>query len=309
MENTQNVVLKTYGLVKNYKDHTVLNDVNMTIYEGDIYGFVGENGAGKTTIIRAITGLIHCQSGYYELFGKKSTEPDFDLTLKKIGGIVEKPSFFGNLSAIDNIVYQQEMIGLEKNIQNAYDLLRLVDLDNVDEKKKVKDYSLGMKQRLAIAMCMVNNPDFLLLDEPMNGLDPKGIADLRNLIIDLNQNKGVTFLISSHILSELDLVATRYGIISKGKMVKEIDRNELNNSISKYIELVTSNNMNAFNLIHINYPDLKVEYQEQCIRIYNIEDYNHVLQSLLENGITIQGITSKQEGFENYYLKLMKEAK
>jgi len=302
----EEVILKTNGLVKEYKDKKVLNDVTMNIRRGDVYGFVGENGAGKTTLIRAITGLINCNKGDYELFGISNKDSKICNSRRKVAGIVESPSIFGNLNALDNLLFQQALMGI-KDEEKANELLKLVNLENVDLKKKVGDYSLGMRQRLAIAMCLVSDPEFLILDEPLNGLDPQGIVDMRNLIIELNTKKNITFLISSHILSELAFVATRYGIISKGKMVLEISKDEIQSKFRKQTNLYTSNNEKALELIKLNFSNIEVSYSDGFINIYENENNNPILELLIKNEIEIISVSNKQETFEDFYLQVMNQ--
>ena len=207
-------VLQTFDIVKKYNKQRVLDKVNMNIQKGDIYGFVGENGSGKTTIIRLVTGLIFADEGSYELFGVSNKDKKILQSRKKVGAVVETPSIYRNMTAYENLKTQCLLLGVndENKIKEVLEIVGLVDL--YDSKKHAGNFSLGMRQRLGIAMALLNEPEFLILDEPMNGLDPEGIVSMRELIIHLNQNKGITFLISSHILTELSLIANRYGIIS-----------------------------------------------------------------------------------------------
>ena len=237
-------VLVTDGISKFYKSQRVLFNVSMHVKKGDIYGFVGENGAGKTTIIRIICGLTTPESGSYKLFGIDSDDKNILEARKKCNAIVEAPSIYHNLSAYENLKIQMRMIGLPVDLNRIADLLQTVGLEGVSVKKKVGNFSLGMRQRLGIAMCLVNDPEFLILDEPLNGLDPEGIVNMRNLILKLNKEKNITFLISSHILTELSLVATKYGIISRGELVKEISKEELENVEKKETLIKTTDNEN-----------------------------------------------------------------
>ena len=210
-------VLQTFGLSKKYKNQWALKDVNMHISKGDIYGFVGENGSGKTTIIRLITGLIFPTEGKLALFGVNSDSPEILVQRKKTGAIVESPSIYMNMSAAENLRLQCSILGITENVEERVKAtLNEVGLaDMYENKKHASNFSLGMRQRLGIGMALLGEPEFIILDEPMNGLDPAGIVEVRELILKLNQEKKITFLISSHILSELALVATKYGIISK----------------------------------------------------------------------------------------------
>lgn len=295
------VVFKTYNLCKSYKGRRVLNNVNMTINKGDIYGFVGENGAGKTTIIRALTGLINCESGELELFGVKNSDPEYYKQLERVSAIVESPSIYPNLSAFDNILYQQKLLGIE-NDEMARNLLQLVGLNGVADSKKAGNFSLGMRQRLSIAMCLVASPEFMIFDEPMNGLDPVAISQVRNLILDLNKIKGITFLISSHILSELDLVANKYGIISHGNIVLEESRSSIASKLKKTTIFNTSDNDKAYELLISN--GYKAEKKENLC-IYDEFNNNDVFKLFIDNNITVNGIETKEASFEDFYLSLL----
>lgn len=216
-------ILETTNLTKKYKEVIAVNEVNMTIYEGDIYGFIGENGAGKSTVIRLITNIAKPTSGGFEI--------NLPQKLGQVAAIVETPAIHSSLTAIDNLSYQATMLGLKKSKEELEDLLREVSLEEViNLKKKAKDFSLGMKQRLTIALALMGEPKLILLDEPMNGLDPVGIKKMRDLILKLNKDNKITFLISSHLLMELDRVATKYGFISRGKLIKEVSAEEIHQS-------------------------------------------------------------------------------
>jgi len=224
-------VIKSMGLTKVYGEKTAVNNVNMTVNRGDIYGFIGANGAGKTTFIRMIVGLIKPTSGTFELLGA-SNGAGLDAARKKVGSIVETPALLYNMNAHDCLTAHQMLYG-KTDAQKVTDILKLVGLGDTG-KKKVKDFSLGMKQRLAIAGALVNNPEILILDEPTNGMDPQGIVEIRNFLIKLAKD-GMTILISSHILSELQQLATRIGIIRDGALIDEFDIKSLGKqSLEKY---------------------------------------------------------------------------
>ncbi len=215
------IVLKTHKITKKYNKITAVDSFNMTIYKGDIYGLIGKNGAGKTTLSRIIMGLSIPNSGELTLFGE-SSQSKLNEVRKRTGSVIEIPALYPNLTAYQNLEYYRIQRGIpdKKVITSA---LEMVDLTNTN-KKKFKNFSMGMKQRLGLALALLNNPDFIILDEPINGLDPMGIVEMRNTIIKLNQDYGITILISSHILKELYLVATRYGIINEGKLIKELSQ-------------------------------------------------------------------------------------
>ncbi len=215
------VILKTTNLTKKYNHTPVVNKVSMTINRGDIYGFIGKNGAGKTTLIRMVCGLASPAEGSLELFGSS----DLTAGRARIGTVIESPALFPNMTARENLMVQCKLQNITdySRIDNVLELVGLHDI----HRKKAKNFSLGMRQRLAIAIALIGEPEFLILDEPVNGLDPEGIKEVRELIVHLNQAKGITVLISSHILGELSKFATRYGIIHRGKLIEEITEEEL----------------------------------------------------------------------------------
>ncbi len=298
-------VLVTDGISKFYKSQRVLFNVSMHVKKGDIYGFVGENGAGKTTIIRIICGLTRPEAGSYKLFGIDSDDKNILEARKKCNAIVEAPSIYHNLSAHENLKMQMRMIGLPVDLNRIADLLQTVGLEGVSAKKKVGNFSLGMRQRLGIAMCLVNDPEFLILDEPLNGLDPEGIVNMRNLILKLNKEKNITFLISSHILTELSLVATKYGIISRGELVKEISKEELENVEKKETLIKTTDNEKAFNYLKTKLPSDKLDYLDNTIIITGDIDINELVKEFLELKVAIVDIQTRQASIEDYYLSIV----
>ena len=217
----EQVVLKTNHLTKRYGHRAVVENLSMTIHQGDIYGFIGKNGAGKTTLIRMVTGLAAPSDGSIQLFGSGSLLEG----RRRIGTVIEAPAFYPGMTARENIVAFSKLQGLH-DFSHTEDLLELVGLTHTG-KKKCRNFSLGMKQRLAIAIALIGDPELLILDEPTNGLDPEGMKEVRDLILKLNQEKGITVLVSSHILGELSKFATRYGIIHHGKLIEEFTEEDL----------------------------------------------------------------------------------
>ncbi len=296
---------RTFGLCKKYKKHLAVNDANMTICRGDIYGFVGENGSGKTTIIRLITGLIFPHSGSFELFGVSNNSADIKEARHKVGAVVESPSIYQNMSAYDNLKMQCMILGLpvDKRIENTLNEVGLGFLLN--DKKHAGDFSLGMRQRLGIAMALLGNPEFLILDEPMNGLDPAGIVEIRELILKLNRERNITFLISSHILTELSLVANKYGIISKGHIIKEITADELRREMLKTTDVLVDKPELLSTLLENLVDADAVCYIPQGVRFIGDLNLNLVLGAIIDANIKILNITSHEPSFEDYYLEVV----
>ncbi|MBQ8107114.1 MAG: ATP-binding cassette domain-containing protein, partial [Ruminococcus sp.] len=231
-------VLRTRDLVKKYKSFTALEGLTMNVPKGAIYGFVGRNGAGKTTLIRLVTGLQHPTSGEFELYGVKNTDKKISGSRKRMGAIVESPAVYLDLCARDNLKQQYRMLGLP-DLSGIDELLELVGLSGTGS-KKAKNFSLGMRQRLGIAVALCGSPDFIVLDEPINGLDPQGIIEIRELILKLNRERGITILISSHILDELSKLATHYGFLDHGKMIREMSAEELEKACRKCVRITVS---------------------------------------------------------------------
>lgn len=231
-------VLTTESLGRYYKNSKALDGLNMHIPKGAIYGFVGKNGAGKTTLIRVICGLQKPSSGGYVLYGRKDTDRDIAKSRRRMGAVVETPAVYGDMSARDNLRQQYRILGLPSD-DGITELLELTGLSDTG-KKKAKHFSLGMRQRLGIAVALAGDPDFLVLDEPANGLDPQGMIEIRELILKLNRQRQITVLISSHMLDELSRIATHYGFIDHGRMVKEISAGELEAACRKCTRIEVS---------------------------------------------------------------------
>lgn len=300
------VVLKTNNLYKRYKYQFALNGVNMTINKGDIYGFVGENGSGKTTVIRLITGLISPTKGDFELFGEDSKSNGILLARKKLGAIVENPSIYLNMSARENLKMQCGLLGVKGNVEEMIKhVLSEVGLAELyDNKKNAGNFSLGMRQRLGIAMALLGNPEFLILDEPMNGLDPAGIVEIRELILRLNKERGITFLISSHILTELALVATTYGIISKGRIIKEISAEELKNAKGSYVLLQVEDRDSLIDLISKTEYVKNAQVVDGGVKVFT-DEITPLLKAVIDGGIVLKGVTSHTFDIEEYYMSLI----
>ena len=295
------VIVKTHNITKKYGEQLSNDNINITINKGEIYGLIGRNGAGKTTLIRMITGLSHKTSGEIELFGK-SSENELNQSRRMIGSLIESPAFYGNMTARENL----EVSRLVRNIPGKEcidEVLKLVGLQDTG-KKKFKDFSLGMKQRLGIANAMLGNPRLLILDEPINGLDPMGIVEIRELLKKINKEKDVTILISSHILGELSELATCYGIINSGKLVEEITVAELNEKCRQYIELIVDDASRSTALLEkeLSITDYEV-LENNKIKIFNNLDSVGLINSTLsKKGILIEKIGLKGENLEEYFM-------
>ena len=286
-------LIEVKNIHKRYAKHHALDNVSFNIYEGRICGLIGENGAGKTTLIRIISGLIKQDSG--EIVGLKGC---------KLSSIVESPALHLNLSAYDNLHYQLLLCGENSSHEKIEKVLNLVGLADVDPKKKAKDFSLGMRQRLAIGLAIIDSPKLLILDEPINGLDPKGIKDIRDILATLKNDFNITILISSHILSELDLIADDYIIMSKGKVIQEDSKLAILSSLAKKIIVSTATNQTAIEILTANdcqctlLPD-KIEVIHTTLTI------NQMIDVLRKNQIEIFEIYKEQVSFEEYYFNLV----
>lgn len=299
--------LKTKGLTKRYGSFTALDNADMTVYRNDIYGLIGRNGAGKTTMMKIVTGLTSQTGGEYEIFGKKGA--DVENEKGRIGCLIENPAFFGSLTAYQNLRYYclQKGIADLKQIDEVLRLVQLTDARN----KKFKKFSLGMKQRLGIAFALLDNPDIVILDEPINGLDPIGISELRDTFRKLNEERGITFIISSHILSELYAVANRFLFIDKGKVLKELTKDELDIECRRCLVVKTSDTKKSAVLFEekMNITDYKVIDKAE-IRIYSDNvTHSDINRMLVENGVDVYAIGESGVSLEDYFKQLIKEEK
>lgn len=298
-----NNILKTYSLTKEYKGFYAVNNLNMCINKGEIYGFLGQNGAGKTTTIRMVMGLVKASSGEVELFEEKASNNNRHL-LQRIGCIIEYPGFYPNLTAAENLEIHKRMMGIHEKdcIDDVLKKVHIYDVKN----KKVKEFSLGMKQRLGIARALLHHPEFLILDEPTNGLDPMGIKEIRELILDLCHNQGITFLISSHILSEIQQIATKIGIIHKGELLEEIDYEELQKRNRNYINIKVSDDKRASFVLEqkLGIKDY-VLWEKNNLRVYErLTEASTINKVLVSNNLSIDELCLKADSLEDYFLRL-----
>ena len=295
-------VLQTKDLKKRYKDFHALNGLSMNVPKGSIYGFIGKNGAGKTTLFRQVCGLQEPTSGEYLLYGRSSKNKDIIKSRKRMGAVVETPSIYREMTAVDNLKQQYRILGLP-SFDDIPDLLKLVGLEHTG-KKKAKNFSLGMRQRLGIAVCLAGNPDFLMLDEPINGLDPEGIIEIRELILKLNREEGITILISSHILDELARVATHFGFIDKGRIVREITAEELEHECRKRTHMVVSDTsvlsqvLDEFGLEHTVLSGTEAN-------VFGEIDITEVVLRLAEKNCRVQSISEQEENLQSYFMNLV----
>jgi len=297
-------IIKTTQLTKVFQGKEVVSDVNMKVKKGEIYGFLGPNGAGKTTIMKMMTNLVKPTSGEIEIFGEKLTNTSYEV-LKRMGSIIEYPIFYDRLTARENLDLHCEYMGYydKKAIDAALDLVKLKNIED----KSVKDFSLGMKQRLGIARAIITKPELLILDEPINGLDPVGIKELRDLFQMLCREYGITMLISSHILGEIEQIADTIGVISEGKLIKEVSMDEIHEQNTEYIELVVNDVKKAFYVLDeiLHLTNFKV-VDELRFRIYDTgTSQSEISKTLILNGVIIEEINKKNHSLEDYFLTLI----
>ena len=295
-------VLKTNGLCKSYRRYKVLNGLTMNVPKGAIYGFVGKNGAGKTTLIRLICGLQEPSGGEYALYGTKHTDSKITKARRRMGAVVETPSIYPDMSAKDNLILQYRTLGLP-DFDGLEDILKMVGLENTG-KKKAKNFSLGMRQRLGIAVALCGSPDLLVLDEPVNGLDPQGIVEIRELILKLNREKNITVLISSHILDELSKLATHYGFIDGGKIIREMSADELDALCRKCMRLTVSSTAILDKVL----DDMGLEYSvidDTHADIYAKPNITHLTLALAKENCEVLSFEEHDESLESFYLSLV----
>ncbi len=293
-------VLQTDFLTKKYGKQAAVDRVSLNIEKGDIYGLIGKNGAGKTTFMKIVCGLIYQDQGGIKLF--EST--DLKKGRRRTGCIIEQPALYPDMTAQQNLIYYNKLLGIPDN--NVNDILNLVGLQNTG-KKKTKNFSLGMKQRLSIAIALLGNPDFLILDEPINGLDPSGIREVRELILKLNFESKITILISSHILGELTKIATKYGVIDKGVLVDEFKAAELEQRCKKCLSIEIDNLEKAAYIIKNNIKSTDYQiFDHGKICIYDrLDNPAQINKELVENGILVSSICLEGNDTEAYFVKMM----
>ncbi len=297
-----NTVIKLRDISKKRGQTEILNHLNMTVYQNDIYGFIGQNGAGKSTTMKIIMSLIKETQGQLELFDSL----DNQINRSRIGAIIENPAFYPYMTAYENLKYYVQYKGIVE-INSIEKVLKMVGLENA-RKKKYKNYSLGMKQRLGLALALINNPDLLILDEPLNGLDPQGIVELREILSHLNKKYGITMLISSHILDELEMIATRYGFIHQGQMIEEITAEKLQEKLKKYISLDVENiGLASITLEQKLHTENFKVMDDHTIYLYDfVSESSLVATTLIQEGVILNKMNISNVSLENYYLSLIK---
>ncbi len=293
-------ILRTENLTKRFGYKTAVKNISMQIEKGDIYGLIGKNGAGKTTLMRLVLGAAMPTGGSIELFGGRESESE---ARHRIGALLEYPCIYKNCSALENLRRFAILTGGDTD--ELEDILKLVGLGDTG-RKKAGQFSLGMKQRLAIGIALLGHPDFLVLDEPINGLDPAGIKEIRDVILTLNQKKGVTFLVSSHLLDELSKIVTTYGIVSDGALIEQIRAKELENRCRHHLKLRVDNVPKAQALLSCIAKPESIRVQDGCIYMYELFDQSDRINRLLvRHGIRVSELAVQTTGLENYFLERM----
>ena len=295
-------VLQTNDLTKRYRRFQALDGISMKVPKGAIYGLVGRNGAGKTTLMRVVCGLQDPTSGSYSVYGTERTDKKISASRRRMGAVIEKPAIYLNMTARQNMKVQYSLLGLpaDDGIDELLELVGLADTGN----KRARRFSLGMKQRLGIAVALAGSPDFLLLDEPINGLDPQGIVEIRELILKLNREQNITVLISSHILSELSLLATHYGFVDKGRMIKEISAEELEKQVRKSKKVKVTDTRALSRVL----DKLGLEYEiisDSEAKLYGEISVTHLTTELMNEGCELLTVSEADESLESYFIDLV----
>ncbi|WP_374719182.1 ABC transporter ATP-binding protein [Parageobacillus toebii] len=293
-------IVETHNLTKRFGKEIAVNALNLKIPKGEVYGFLGPNGAGKSTTLRMLLGLMRPTAGSVRIFGRDLKKDRISI-LRNVGSLVESPSYYSQLTAYENLEAMRKILGSPK--EKIDEVLDLVRLSNAAD-KKVKSFSLGMKQRLGIAMALLNDPKLLILDEPTNGLDPSGIIEMRNLIKRLPKEKDITVLISSHLLSEIDQVATYVGVISKGKLIFQDSIKAMRNKAQLKIRLKVSDANNAYRSLLAK--GIKTHYQDHIIYLYEQSDeaVAAVVETLVDEGYSVYRVEEEHQSLEDIFLKM-----
>lgn len=299
------MVLQLRGIKKRYGSQPVLKQVDVTIKKGQIYGLVGKNGAGKTTLMRILTGLTKQQAGTMWLLGEDGKN-GYDAARKRMGSIIETPSFYPFFDGKTNLEYYNQQLGGKANVDEVLDLVGL----GKSGKKKFKNYSLGMKQRLGIGLAILNDPEFLVLDEPINGLDPMGIVEVRNLIRTLNQERNITIIISSHILGELESIATNYGFLDKGVILEELSKEELEHKCRTNWKIRVNEPDKILSLLQDKYGFSQVEMEEGSLILKeSLTNPEQLTREIVEKGYDLYEFSMINKSLESYYLDLIEDNK
>lgn len=298
--NTEYAV-KTHGLTKIYNQKSAVDHVDMKVKTGEIYGFIGRNGAGKSTTLKMLCGLAHPTEGDVSLFGSPVNDT---ITRRRVGMLIESAGLYPNISARENMILKAQCLGLV-DYQSIDRIMKLMNIDNTG-KKKTKQFSMGMKQRLGIAMALLGNPDLLILDEPINGLDPEGIREIRECLIKLNEEEGKTIIISSHILGELSKIATTYGIIKDGRLIRQMSKESLEEQCRDYLLVEVEQTEKAAAILSETLPETTYEvFARGQIHIYDYLDSGQITTLLVQNGITVLSCGLHRIDLEQYFLDLM----
>lgn len=303
-EKEKGLAVETVCLTKMYKDKAAVKQLNMSVREGEIYGFIGKNGAGKSTTMKMLCGLAGPTSGEIRLFGKPVSDP---VIRRRMGVLIETPGLYPHMTARQNAVLKARCMGLadERSVDEALTLSGLSDAGT----KKVKCFSMGMKQRLGVALALLGNPDLLILDEPINGLDPEGIRELRQLVLRLHET-GKTILISSHILGELSKISTTYGIIKDGEMIEQIASQALEEKCLDYFQIQVDDVSRALVLIQETFPKVRTEVSDsRMVRVYGLEEGAGLIQLLVEKQIQVYASGFHRMDLEDYFLSRMEGGK
>ena len=295
-------VIETNGLSKAFGSKMAVDQFDMHVGQGDIYGFVGRNGEGKSTVMRMLAGLAAPTGGEVRVFGMQPREASAG---RRIGALIESPGLYGSMSATDNLMMKALALGLADPKDKVRDLLDLTGLGSVGS-KATKNFSMGMKQRLGLALALLGSPDLLLLDEPLNGLDPEGAREIRRLIMRLNDERGITVVVSSHVLEQLGKMATRYGVIREGRMVREMSAAEVDQECSDFLQLEAANPTLALAVLQERFAGLRFQSMpDGAIRVFGGADAGAVGAVLNEQGIAVRGLYAHRRDLEEFFVEMM----